>query len=191
MAEAKTVGRPKKSAVEKIEKTSTPKQTALKQESKKKIPLTYDIPCRSGVQGGLVYVSRKNGYEIYWDSYGAIEYLTFDELVAMRNGHVRFFKDNWIFFEDAEDFTAEEIYKSLGVDKYYTSILEIDDIDELLSLDPDSLMSKIKNVPNGVKDSIVTRAKQLMIEDSDIMDSNKKVKVIEDTFNVELIPKDI
>lgn len=188
MAEAKTVGRPKKSAVE---KTSTPKQTALKQESKKKIPLTYDIPCRSGVQGGLVYVSRKNGYEVYWDSYGAIEYLTFDELVAMRNGHVRFFKDNWIFFEDAEDFTAEEIYKSLGVDKYYTSILEIDDIDELLSLDPDSLMSKIKNVPNGVKDSIVTRAKQLMIEDSDIMDSNKKVKVIEDTFNVELIPKDI
>lgn len=191
MAEAKTVGRPKKSAVEKIEKTSTPKQTTLKQESKKKIPLTYDIPCRSGVQGGLVYVSRKNGYEVYWDSYGAIEYLTFDELVAMRNGHVRFFKDNWIFFEDAEDFTAEEIYKALGVDKYYTSILEINDIDELLSLDPDSLVSKIKNVPNGVKDSIVTRAKQLMIEDSDIMDSNKKVKVIEDTFNVELIPKDI
>ena len=187
MAEQKNVGRPKKATTTNTSVENIP----LKQTQKAKIPLTYDIPCRSGVQGGLVYVSKKNGYEIYWGSYGAIEYLTFDELVAMRNGHSRFFKDNWIFFEDAEDYTAEEIYKALGVDKFYTSILEIDDIDEVLSLNPEALEEKIKNVPSGVRDAIVTRAKQLMLEESDVMDSNKKIKVIEDTFNVELIPRDI
>lgn len=194
MAESKNVGRPKKTATKKTtEKESSVevKTKVLKQEQKKKIPLSYDISCKSGVQGGLTYVSKKNGYEIYWDLYGATEYLTFEELVAMRNGSSRFFKDNWIFFEDTEDYTAEEIYKALGIDRFYKSILEIDNIDEVLLLDADSLKKKVEHVPTGVKDAIITRAKQLMIEESDIMDSKKKIKVLEDTFDIELIPKDI
>lgn len=170
------------------EKAETPK---LKQTAKKKIPLSYDIACRSGVQGGLIYVSKKNGYETYWESYGAIEYLTFEELVAMRNGSSAFFKENWIFFEDAEDYTAEEIYYALGVDKYYKSILEMPNIDEVLSLPPVQLEKKIKNASTGIKRAMVSRAKQLLDEGSDIMDSNKKVQLIERVFDVELIPKDI
>ena len=201
MAETKKVGRPankpkttpqktiveNKSMAEKVE-ISTTKNSIPKAI---KIPLDYIIPVKSGVQGGLTYVSRKNGYEIAWDSYGDIEYLPYEELVSMRNAHKRFFIDNWVFFEDTDDYAAEEIYKALMVDKYYKAILEIDNIDEMLRLDVANLEKRIKNVPSGVKEAIITRAKQLMVENDSIMDSISKREVIERVFDVELTPKDI
>lgn len=191
MAETKKAGRPpvKKPQTNRAPKESNTKQT--KSIQRIKIPLDYVIPVKSGVQGGLIYVSRKNGYEIIWDEYGAIEYIQFEELVAMRNSNKRFFVDNWVFFEDADDYTAEEIYRALMVDKYYSNILDIENIDDLLSLQTEQLENRLTNIPNGVKDTIVTRAKQMMIEKDPIMDSVSKREMIEKVFNVELIPRDI
>lgn len=201
MAEPKKVGRPA-SKPKTTTQTSTVKNSPAAEKEYApisnppvpkaiKIPLDYIIPVRSGVQGGLVYVSRKNGYEIVWNAYGDIEYLPYEEIVSMRNANKRFFIDNWIFFADTDDYTAEEIYKALMVDKYYKAILEIENIDELLRLDATNLEKRIRNVPSGVKEAIITRAKQLMVENDSIMDSISKREVIEKVFDVELIPKDI
>lgn len=162
----------------------------LKQQ-KTKIPLDYVIGIRSGVQGTLGYISPKTHYSITINEYGGRDTLTYDDLVSMRNAHIRYFKENWLFIEDTEDFTAEEIYHALGVEGYYASILQMEDVDAVLSLPADSLQKKIENVSKGVKETLVSRARQLMLDGSDIMDSNKKIKVLEDTFGVELIPKDI
>lgn len=166
------------------------KAPALKQQ-KTKIPLDYVVGIRSGVQGTLGYISPKTHYSITINEYGGRDTLTYDDLVSMRNAHIRYFKENWLFIEDTEDFTAEEIYHALGVEEYYASILQMEDIDSVLSLGPESLRKKIENVPNGVKETLVSRARKLMLEGSDIMDSNKKIKVLEDAFGVELIPKEI
>lgn len=165
------------------------KKTEIKRKQPKKISLDYIIPVRSGVQGGLTYISRKNGYEITWDEYGAIEYLPYEELVAMRNGHKRFFIDNWVFIEDTDKYTAEDIYKALQVDRYYKNIFDID-IDSVLSLECDSLKNKLSDLTNGMKDTIATRAKQLIIDKSPIMDSTAKRELIESILDVELIPKE-
>lgn len=202
MAEPKRAGRPANKPKTTSQKSISTTENKIQVETSKsttfapapkniKIPLDYVIPVKSGVQGGLVYVSRKNGYEIVWDSYGDIEYLPYEEIVSMRNAHKRFFIDNWVFFEDTDDYTAEEIYKALMVDKYYKAILEIENIDELLMLDVTNLEKRIKNVPSGVKEAIVTRAKQLIVENNSIMDSISKREVIERVFDVELIPKEI
>lgn len=208
MDEAKKAGRPpvKKTqdVTTKVQKEIVKDETVVenkKIESKSdmknkipkaiKIPLDYIIPVKSGVQGGLTYVSRKSGYEVVWESFGMVEYLPYEELVAMRNSNKRFYVDNWIYFEDTDDYTADDIYKSLLVDKYYKNILDVENIDDLLSLDSENLKLKLENASNGLKDTIVTRAKQLMMDGDPIMDSISKRETIEKMFGVELIPKDI
>lgn len=210
MAEVKKAGRPPVKKTQDV--TSTTQKAIVNDESETvvedkqvgtksntvnkipkaiKIPLDYIIPVKSGVQGGLTYVSRKSGYEVVWDSFGMIEYLPYEELVAMRNSNKRFYVDNWIYFEDTDDYTADDIYKSLLVDKYYKNILDLENIDDLLSLECEKLKLKLENASNGLKDTVVTRAKQLMMENDPIMDSISKRETIEKMFGVELIPKDI
>lgn len=188
---APTVETPKETIVTREVFVERVDEKPMLKQQKTKIPLDYVIGIRSGVQGTLGFTSPKTHYSITINEYGGRDTLTFDDLVSMRNAHVRYFKENWLFIEDTEDFSAEEIYHALGIEQYYTSILQMEDIDAVLSLDADNLRHKIENVPNGVKDTLVTRARKLMLDGSDIMDSNKKIKVIEDVFDVELIPKDI
>lgn len=214
MSETKKVGRPKKSTnvAGKTPSTESPIETQSQTDSvqtlpnviyvernqepnlkqrRTKIPNDYVIGIRSGVQGILNYVSPKTHYNLVISQYGETDTLTYEDLVAMKNSQSRFFTENWIFIEDTDDFSAEEIYKALGVERYYKDILEIDDVDSVLALRPNDLQERIKNLPKGVARSIVSRARKLMLEGSDIMDSNKKIKIIEDTFSVELVPKDI
>ena len=100
---------------------STPiveKVVEKKDYSKKaKIPKDYDIPVKSNVQGKLIYTSKKTGYTEEWDEMGTIAYLEYDELVSMRNSHKKFFEDNWVLIEDTDDYTADEIYYSLNIDR--------------------------------------------------------------------------
>ena len=213
MPEPKKAGRPRKTANE--SQKATPKEAFVEahphdsaqatpsviyvetnqgpklKQHRNKIPNDYIIGIRSGVQGILTFTSSKTHCNLRIDQYGGTDTLTYEDLVSMKNSQLRFFTDNWIFIEDTDDFTAEEIYKALGVERYYKDILEIDDVDSVLAMRPDALQDRIKNMPKGVAQSIVTRARKLMLDGSDIMDSNKKIKIIEDTFNVELIPKDI
>lgn len=186
-----TKGRPStkkvESNIEKIEeKEITQNITSIIDKTiveKKTIPLNYIIPVKSGVQGGLVYVSRKNGYELHWDKYGSIEYMEYSELVAMKNGHKRFFEDNWIFFEDTEDFTAEDIYRALLVDKYYKFIINLDNIDDVFSYSVDDIETKIPNMSTGLKQTIASRAKELIDEGNPILDSMTKIKAFEKALN--------
>ncbi len=156
-----------------------------------KIPLEYTIPVRSGVEGKLVWKSKKNGYSIRWDNYGCVEYLTYQDIVAMRNGNKLFFVNNYIYFEDTEDYTAEEIYKSLQVDKYYKEIFDEEMLDNILNLSVDELKKRLVELPNNVKSVIATKAKVAIEENNPVMDSIAKRDIIEEVCDVQLIIKDI
>lgn len=170
--------------VERVEEKPVLKQKVTQ------IPLSYVVPVRSAVEGTLVYVSRKTGYKIEWENYGALEYMSYEDLVAMRNGAKAFFINNWIFIEDSEDFDMDTIYKALQVDKYYKDVLIVDDIDDILKLPVDEFERRISHLSKGVQEAIVTRAKRAIMENDPVMDSIRKRGIIEQTFNVELIPKD-
>lgn len=150
---------------------------------KKTIPLDYDIPVKSGVQGGLVYVSRKNGYEVHWATYGDVEYLEYSELVAMKNGHKRFFEDNWVFFEDTDEFSAEDIYRALGVDKFYKFIINLENLDDVFNYSVADIEKLVPKMSTGLKQTIACRAKQLINEENPLLDSNKKIKAFENALN--------
>lgn len=158
---------------------------------RKNIPLNYVFSVRSNTQGKLVYISRKNGYKLIWDNFGSHENMDYEELVAMRNAYKDFFVNNRISIEDSEDYTAEEVYKALQVDKYYNHLFHIDDIDEVLALPNDILREKLIDAPVAIREAIVVRAKQLILENSDIMDSKSKTEMIQEICGMQIIPDNI
>jgi len=154
---------------------------------KKKIPLETMIPVKSGVQGLLVYVSRKTiGYQLEWESYGAIEYVELGELLSMKNTSKSFYINNWIFFEDTDNYSAQDIYDFLDVSKHYKNIIMGEDLDELFKKTPDEIRAIVKPLSKGIKENIAIKARLLI--DSGEFDSNNRIKVLEELLNVELNP---
>lgn len=157
-------------------------QAKLRNSNRIEIPMTYEIPVKSNVSGGLVYVSAKNrGYEYYWDHTGDIAYLEYGELLSMRNSYRKFFENNWIVIEES-DYTAEEVYKALSVDRYYQ--FTFGGMEDIFTMTEKQLTEVVPTLTKGFKENIINRAKELYKEGSDIFDSNKKVKMFEKVFDM-------
>lgn len=159
--------------------------TITENPKKKSIPADYMIPVKSGVQGILVYLSKKTyGYTIEWNSYGDIEYIEYSELLSMRNTSKAFFENNWIFFEDTDDYTAKELYEILKVDKYYKNTVLGENLDEIFLMTTDEILSTIAPLSKGIKETIALSARNKI--DSGELDSIKRIEALEKALNVEL-----
>lgn len=159
--------------------------TVVQNSKKKSIPADYMIPVKSGVQGILVYLSKKTfGYTIEWNSYGEIEYIEYSELLSMRNTSKAFFENNWIFFEDTEDYTAQELYEILKVDKYYKNTVLGENLDDIFLMTADEIISNIAPLSKGIKETIALSARNKI--DSGELDSIKRIEALEKALNVEL-----
>lgn len=158
-----------------------------KSSTKKKIPLDTLIPCRSGVQGELVYLSKRiNGYRIEWEEYDSIEYVELSELLSMRNTNKSFYVNNWLFFEDTDEYLATEIYSFLEVSKFYENAIVGEELDEIFIKSPEELTKIVSKLSAGVKNTIAAKARKLI--DSKELDSNNKIEALEKALNVELNP---
>ncbi|MDF2951041.1 MAG: hypothetical protein K0S18_624 [Anaerocolumna sp.] len=182
----------RKELEEKMKSQSSPSNTINEEKlavkkNKKKIPLDTLVPCKSGVQGELIYVSKKiNGYQIEWDSYGSVEYIELSELLSMRNTSRSFYVNNWIFFEDTDEYTALDFYNFLEVSKFYENTILGDDLDEIFSKSPEEIKEICSKLSRGVKDTVAAKAKALI--DSKELDSTNRINALENVLGVELNP---
>ena len=169
--------------VEKV--TPIPK---VKTKQKIRIPADTLVSCRSGVRGELKYISRRmNGMQYIWNDFGDENSIEYEELSSLRNTDMRFFKDNWIVFEDSDEYTAQEIYESLKVDQYYKNMISIDNFDSLFNDEPENIIRIVSGMTNGLKETVSIRAKQLY--NTGILDSRKRIEAIESSLGIELIKK--
>lgn len=149
-----------------------------------KIDSDYLIPVRSNVGGILYYKSKKTGYEEIWDETGTVIEMEFGELISMRNGQKKFFENNWIVIEDTDDYTADEIYKALNVDKYYTSNGLYDNIDDIFSFSAKKIEEVVPTLSKAIKETITTKAYTMLAEDDSRLDSNAKRKALEKALGI-------
>lgn len=175
---AVAVNEPTENTIETVERKDYSK--------KAKIPKDYDIPVKSNVQGKLTYTSKKTGYTEEWDEIGMVVFLEYDELVSMRNAHKKFYEDNWILIEDTEDYTAEEIYYALNVDKYYKNIAIFETLDDVFNLGVSDIEQIVPTLSAGYKRSIASRAMQLIVDNDERMDSTAKIKALEKALGINL-----
>lgn len=152
----------------------------------KKIPLDTVVPVVCNTVGGLTYISKKsNGYIVEWDGLGTVEYMELSELVSLRNTDRRFFEDNWIIIEDADDYTAVELYEFLKVAKYYEHVFTPDTIDTIFEMEPSDIIRIVAPLTCGMKDTVATRAKQKI--DAKELDSKNKIEALEQALGITLV----
>ena len=149
-----------------------------------KIDSDYLIPVKSNVGGVLYYKSKRTGYEETWDESGIVIDMEFGELLAMRNGQKKFFENNWISVEDTDDYTAEEIYAALNVDKYYTSNGLYKSIDDIFNMSADKIGKIVPTLSKAVRETIITKVYTMLAEEDSRLDSNAKRKALEKALGV-------
>ena len=149
-----------------------------------KIDSDYLVPVRSNVGGVLYYKSKRTGYEETWDETGTVIEMEFSELIAMRNNQKKFFENNWIVIEDTDDYTADEIYKALNVDKYYTSNGLYDNIDDIFSFSAKKIEEVVPTLSKPVRETIITKAYNMLAEKDERLDSNKKREALEKALGI-------
>ena len=110
--------------------------------------------------------------------------MEYGELVSMRKSQKKFFINNWIVFEDTDDYTADEIYKALNVDKYYTSNGLYNNIDDIFSFSAKKIEEVVPTLSKPVKETILTKAYTMMAEEDERLDSKAKVKALEKALGV-------
>lgn len=152
----------------------------------KRIPLDTLVPVICNVPGGLIYVSKKiMGYSVKWEDIGSVEYMELSELSTMKNTDKRFFTDNWVVFDDTDEYTAEQLYDFLKMSKYYKNVLTADMIDELFTWNKDKIAKKIAVLSHGMKETVAVRARQRLDEgtlDKNIIDTLESTLGIRLTF---------
>lgn len=159
------------------------KSNAKTIQNNSRIPLDTIVPVVCNVDGGLYYESPKiRGYAIEWGGYKSVEYVELSELVTMKNAARRFFEDNWIVFEDTDEYTTGQLYDFLKVTKFYKNALTPETIDSIFDKTPAEIIKIVTHLSKGMKDTISTRVKIKI--DSGELDSKGKIDAFEKALGV-------
>ena len=166
-----------KSEVKETEVVETTKETP-KRAKRVEIDRNEMIPCRSVTDGVLIHISDRTRTRFLWSDYGVVQYVEMGELLDMRASHPKFLNDIQLVVED------DDAVEYLGLTEKYKSIVGFDDLEEFFEKDYDEISVILDKVPVGIKQSIASRARK-MIEDG-TLDSNNKIKLIEEKLKVDL-----
>lgn len=174
-----------KDAEAKVSKSDKEETSAVakKIQSSVRIPLDTIVPVICNTVGGAFYSSKKiMGYTVEWEDIGSVEYMELGELSSMKNTDKRFFEDNWIVFDDTEEYAASELYDFLKVSKYYKNVLTPDNIDEIFTYPKDEIVKTISTLSRGMKETIAVRAKQKL--DENTLDKNI-IDILESSLGIQ------
>lgn len=167
--------------------TSVVGNSKVNRRKKIDVPAHTIVPVKSGVHGILTYSSKKTfGYKVDWDDYDSVEFVEYGELLSMRNTQRSFFENNWIFLEDTDEFTAQELYQSLAVEKYYNNVIVGEDLEALFTMTPENIELTVSKLSSGIKRNIAAIAKGKM--EAGEFDSLNRIKALEKSLGLELAP---
>ena len=155
-----------------------PKKPAARPKTRKFDP-NETFPCRSVCYGELVLEGYKSKILYTWANCGDYADVEYQDLQALQSRKSRFLTDPLFIIEDEE---LVEQWGSLLKPVY--SKIEEDDIEQLLKLAPAQLKKKLKNMPNGIKESIKTMAAAKIM--SGELDSLNRIKAIDEVLGTEL-----
>lgn len=163
---------------EEPKKAAPKKAVPVKKESKKYAPNDL-IECRSVTGGGLILVGTKSQLQYEWEDYGDTAYVEFQDLQALQSRKSGFLVKPRFIIEDEE---LVEQWASM-LKPIYNKINN-QDIEELFGLNnPEKFKKILSKMPDGIKDSIKTKAAQ-KIASGELYDI-RLVKIIDELLGTE------
>jgi len=156
-----------------------------------KIPDDTVIDVKSNCFGQLLYKGRDG--KTTWNKCGEVQSLTLKELREMKSTTPKFFESQWVVLlgvsSDSEcKAKPADVYKSLGITKWYKSLVEPDNFKGICSWDNNTIASKVKLLSKGAKENLIIALNTFISKG--ILDSRKKIKAFEEALEVSLTEHD-
>lgn len=117
----------------------------------KSLPNHVEIIVKSNMFGKLLFINEKNGNRIIWRGLDETENLTVEDIKYMKSNQPSFFEKNWIKLigiadEEYENISIEQLYKLLGINKFYKIKQFTDEFKKFIKLDAYNLSNKIEEM---------------------------------------------
>lgn len=136
------------------------------------------IECRSVTVGKLDMVGPKTKLLYSWEDMDDIAYVEYQDLQALQSRKSRFINKPRFIIED------EEIVMQWNLEAMYDKISK-QTMEEFFALPLAKFKAQLKIMPDGIKDSVKTKAVQ-MINSEELYDI-RKVKAIDEAFGTEFV----
>ena len=136
------------------------------------------IECRSVTVGQLDMLGPKTQLLYTWADIDDITYVEYQDLQALQSRKSRFINKPRFIIED------EDIVAQWNLDSMYDKVSK-QTMEEFFALPLNKFKAQLKTMPDGVKDSVKTKAAQ-MIQTEELYDI-RKVKAIDEAFGTEFV----
>lgn len=148
------------------------------------------VKVKSNVMGTLVYKNARTGEETLWSRCGETQVLTMGDLRAMKATQMSFFSNQWVIIlgiEEGYNCTAKtaDIYKTLGIVKYYTNLVEPSDFTTICNWTEAQIEEKVSFMSEDAKRNLATAINEYV--KSGLLDSVSKIKAFEKALGYELV----
>ena len=148
----------------------------------KKVPKKFApderIECRSVTVGKLDMVGPKTKLLYSWEDMDDVAYVEYQDLQALQSRKSRFISKPRFIIED------EDIVSQWNLEAMYDKISK-QTMEEFFALPLTKFKAQLKIMPDGIKDSVKTKAVQ-MINSEELYDI-RKVKAIDEAFGTEFV----
>ena len=136
-------------------------KTIVEEEKKQKrevktLPNHTEIILKSNMFGQLIFKNDKNGNRVQWNGLDDSQNLTVEDIRYMKSNQPAFFERNWLKLigvddEEYEDLSIEQLYKLLGLSKFYKTKQFTDEFKKFIKLDSYGLGLKIDEMNHNEK----------------------------------------
>lgn len=151
------------------------------------------VKVKSNVFGKLIYRNAKSGEQTEWSMCGDIQELTMNDLRAMKANQAKFFVNQWVVIIGVEDKYANQvkpadIYKALGITKYYENLVEPSDFKNICTWSEKEIMSRVSLMSENAKSNLIIALNEYISKG--ILDSVKTIHAFGRALGIELTEKD-
>ena len=170
-----------------VAEDNKPANVDIKDISGVKIPEDTLIDVKSNCFGTLLYKGRDGTTN--WSKCGEVQQLSIKELREIKAKSPKFYENQWVVLLGVSSDSnckakPADVYKSLGVTKWYQSIVEPSNFNDICSWEPHTIASKIKLMSSGARENLIIALNTYISKG--VLDSRKKIKAFEQVLGVAL-----
>jgi hypothetical protein len=164
--------------VEKVNTTEKAKKADTVKKSIKKFAPDEAIECTSVTGGELILIGAKTKFQYTWADYGDTAYVEYQDLQALQSRKSGFLTKPRFIIED------EDLVEQWGamLKPIYSQIKD-KSIEAMFALTPAKFKEKLSSVPSGIKDSVKTKAAQMIA--SEELNDIRIIKIIDEVLGTE------
>ena len=162
------------------ETTVQPEATEVKRKVKQKLDDNLLVTIKSNVKGKLIYKSKRSGQEWRFTDIGDEDTIELSELRTMLSSNRAFLEKGWIIVLD------DEVIEYLNLKRLQKNVVDADDVEFLLQLEPAKILESIKEASTNTKSLLFSFAQEKFMNGE--LNDYRVIKAIEEGLGQILDP---